>query len=424
MIDPEVFDRPAMCDALASRDIGRVYALLVDAGVTQREIAFTTGQSQSEVHEILHGRPVKHYDVLERIATGLGVDRGAMGLAYADDQPPATPHEEVDDDMRRRSFLAAAALAVTGRPVLGELLALPAPDEIPLPSRLGTADVTAMEALTSQLRSLARQHGGQADAASTVAHRSTRLLGAPATDPVKRSLGSALAELHTEAGWCCFDSGLHDRAGHHFRQAIDLAREAGDGYQVANTLRHAGMALADRDPNEALKLHQIGQIRLMDADSDDRTRALDAWLNAESAVAYAAMDRADDARSALARARDGWEPPDTFQRADMDYAMGAVAARLGNLDTAEQFTTVALRSYGDCRRDAAKANITHATVHVQTGDRRGLPLAKTTIDQVAELRSIRARQRLTPLAAALDSRPGSDARELAQHARQIATSRA
>ena len=41
-----------------------------------------TGQSQSEVSEILKGRQVMAYDVLTRIADGLGVPRGYMGLAY------------------------------------------------------------------------------------------------------------------------------------------------------------------------------------------------------------------------------------------------------------------------------------------------------------------------------------------------------
>jgi hypothetical protein len=43
-----------------------------------------TGQSQSEISEILGGRKVIAYDLLVRIAQGLGVDRGLMGLAHVD----------------------------------------------------------------------------------------------------------------------------------------------------------------------------------------------------------------------------------------------------------------------------------------------------------------------------------------------------
>lgn len=75
--DPELFVTPAMRAALAGRDISTVYRLLSDAGMTQRTIAEATGQSQSEVCEILQGRQVIAYDVLVRIASGLGVPREA-----------------------------------------------------------------------------------------------------------------------------------------------------------------------------------------------------------------------------------------------------------------------------------------------------------------------------------------------------------
>ena len=41
-----------------------------------------TGQSQPEVSAIMHGRRVMAYDVLVRIADGLGIPRGLMGLAF------------------------------------------------------------------------------------------------------------------------------------------------------------------------------------------------------------------------------------------------------------------------------------------------------------------------------------------------------
>ncbi|MGH3997783.1 MAG: helix-turn-helix domain-containing protein, partial [Pseudonocardiaceae bacterium] len=65
--------RPEARKALAERDIGAVYRLLYRDGVSQREIARRTGQSQSEVSEIMHrGRQVRDITVLERIADGLG----------------------------------------------------------------------------------------------------------------------------------------------------------------------------------------------------------------------------------------------------------------------------------------------------------------------------------------------------------------
>ena len=70
------------------------------------------------------------------------------------------------------------------------------------------------------------------------------------------------------------------------------------------------------------------------------------------------------------------------------------------------------------------ACVLRATIHVQTGEPRGLGMAKSAVESVALLRSQRARDRLAPLAEALDSRPGSDHRELARMAREVAVTRA
>src|SRR5215468_7179870 len=81
-VDPEAWERPVMRAALASRDITTVYRLLQKAGFSQQKIAALTGQSQPEVSAIIHGRRVMAYDVLSRIADGLGVPREYMGLAF------------------------------------------------------------------------------------------------------------------------------------------------------------------------------------------------------------------------------------------------------------------------------------------------------------------------------------------------------
>jgi transcriptional regulator with XRE-family HTH domain len=71
-----------MLYALAIHDIATVYRLLQRFGVSQRQIAARTVQTQSEISEILSGRRVVAYDVLVRISEGLGVPRGWMGLEY------------------------------------------------------------------------------------------------------------------------------------------------------------------------------------------------------------------------------------------------------------------------------------------------------------------------------------------------------
>jgi len=55
-VTPDNWERQEMRDALANRDVSSVYRQLRRVGVSQRQIAALTGQSQSEVSEILKGR--------------------------------------------------------------------------------------------------------------------------------------------------------------------------------------------------------------------------------------------------------------------------------------------------------------------------------------------------------------------------------
>ena len=81
-LPPAVWNVPDMRAAIGRRDIGAVYKILQKYGVSQRRIAALTGQSQSEISEILGRRRVHSYDLLVRICEGLGIPRGWMGLAY------------------------------------------------------------------------------------------------------------------------------------------------------------------------------------------------------------------------------------------------------------------------------------------------------------------------------------------------------
>jgi predicted XRE-type DNA-binding protein len=58
-VDPAFLHGHDVRAALVARDISVVYRLLRQAGVTQREIASLTGQSQSEVSDIVKGRQVR-----------------------------------------------------------------------------------------------------------------------------------------------------------------------------------------------------------------------------------------------------------------------------------------------------------------------------------------------------------------------------
>jgi hypothetical protein len=98
---------------------------------------------------------------------------------------------------------------------------------------------------------------------------------------------------------------------------------------------------------------------------------------------------------------------------------------LHRLDTAEQFATSVVRTYGEGhRRDRIWAELLLAEAHVRAGEPRGLTLARHAIEGVRTLQSVAVRrQRLVPLTAALEARSGTDNRKLAQLARKIAATR-
>jgi tetratricopeptide (TPR) repeat protein len=438
LLDPAFFEDDDVRAALAARDVGALYRVLQRLGVTQREIARLTAQSQPEVHEILKGRTVRDVWVLERITDGLGIPRARMGLSYGEREPEALlAGEEVDEAMKRRAVLATSSAVVLGEAFLGldELTELALPTGQALPSRLEMSHVHAVRAITEQLRGVARYYGGQADIISATATFYTRWLQVPATDAVTAQFRAALAALHTAAGWYCYDSGV-DGTGH-FTQALRIAGKAGDVYGVAYAVFCSGATLVrSGHPNDALKLFQLGQFHLRQSrpgkstpttphTDNPRLPTVTAWLNLNSATAYALMSDPDQATHYLAKAHDGWEPRDTFEHAGMDRATAGIHLDLGQLDTAEQFATSAVRTYNEGhRRDRTTAELLLAEIHVRAGEPQGLTLARHAIDEVSTLHSIAARrERLIPLATALETRPSTDTRELARIARQVAETR-
>ena len=210
---------------------------------------------------------------------------------------------------------------------------------------------------------------------------------------------------------------------------MGLAHQAGDTYTIADAAWHTGATLVrDEYPNDALKHFQLGDFWASKATSgagDPRLPTLIAWLRLNSATAYALMGGIDEATRYLAKAHNGWEPRDAFERAAMDRATAAIHLDLGQLDTAKQLAASALRTYGeDHRRGRIMAELLLAEVHVRAGESQGLILARHAIAGVSTLQSVDVRrQRLIPLTVALEARPSTDTRELARMARQVAATR-
>jgi len=413
-----------------------VYKLLMATGVTQKRIADLVRQRETEVSRIVNGGPVLSYDLLVRIADGFGIPRGWMGLAHDDtsfqyipagqEDPLRRPtFEEVDEDVKRRVLLAAATMAIADRPVLGPVVALDhAPVGTPLPSRIGLADVAALHALTEQYRALGRAGYGVPDVLTSVAHRAERrLLPVSADDAVKQVLLSQLVDLHTLAGWWCTDMLQVDNARYHYSRALKFAGAIGDGLGMVSAAIHAAAGHVMDAPNDALKLYQLVEAKLMEVPADHPRRAYYEVLRLGfSANCLAVMGRQDHANDQLIRADDLPPVKDDYERAEVDYirARTRLAQGLRAVEGAAYLADQSVKTWpeGD-RRDSALARITLATTHVIMGDRRAGTLTTAALDAVDGLRSPRNRAMLAPLEQALAARKDSASVELARRARTV-----
>lgn len=435
-VDPALYRRPDIRPVLAARDIGSLYRALSEAGLSQRQIAQRTGQSQSEVSEILGGRQVIAYEVLDRIVNGLGIPRELMGMSwwapdgtYAGQVTVAETPEGVSAEMLRRHLLALGATAAFGAHIkgLGELGNLPGLTPGPLPSRVFAVHVAQVRNLTHRLGEAGKAYGPDSEVSSAVAAVVTRLLQIPGTEPIKRALITAVAELHLHAGWAASDTGLYHRAMTHYARTLELATEAGDAYLQAHALTLAGFATVEHGhPNDGLKMLQLAQVKAWRVPSDDRRGvAVQAWAQADSATALAALGNPEAAYRELAKARELWQPASTDPTGDLDGVAALLEVERGRLDIAEPLAASSVRRWeGLSQLGRTRSSVTLATIHVRSGESDSLQLSHTAIVAVRKLSSVRARRRLEPLATALEFRPGSDAKELARMTRQVATTRA
>ncbi|RCG33209.1 XRE family transcriptional regulator [Sphaerisporangium album] len=415
-----VWERPQMRQALAMRDIATVYLLLQRVGVSQRRIAALTGQSQSEISEILNGRQVMAYDVLVRIADGLAIPRGYMGLAYDDSSrgvvavASAGEEDDADEDEQVRRLLAHAAQVTIGAAVARtDDWALPlARIDTPVPGRIGETEVAQVESVTSALRTLDYRYGGGVCRDAVVAQLawSQRLLRASCSEEVGRRLHRALADQHNLAGWTSFDIGLHGHARRHLSRALEQAKHAGDPSLAANILYRMGRVhLHLWRIEDALRFFQLGQICAQDA-SCELTVAM---LCANEAWAYGLLGDRKLALKSLDRAHDEFNRADRttapcwvqfFGEADLKAAAGMMHSALadrhaGHLAKAAELLSGSVRERSETyARSKVFELIALATVQLLLGDvENGVDNGNKAVTLVTQIRSIRTVDRLEPL---------------------------
>lgn len=448
--DPALWRQSDVRDLLHRRDIPGLYAALKQAGIPQRRIAALTGQAQSEVSEILKGRKVLAYDVLARIADGLGIPRGYLGMGFSSaarspvEAPGGAAPTGEDEDMKRRNLLnlgsAAVVSAISARAGVPPELSVPqwTPEPTPLSRHLGQADVESLRAVSEALQRLARTCGGMSGPLIGEARtREAWLAGMEpkgATD-VRDAYFVALAELYLGAGWAAHDEGLADTAHRCLVRAMELAQAGRDPVTACRAAYYLGVAISEGGEdglNDGLKWLQLAEGRLItDSGSDPRAAALQGWIRVDTANLYAALGARDMARRGLVMAQDSWAQalagpaqyrPGPDDQADFAWVQALAERKLGKSEAAmarldgvaEHWATT-----GD-RRQCALWRVTGAEIHLANRDRAGLGLAERAVQAVADLDSShRARQMLAGLTRVLRAH-GEPGRELARLAATVA----
>ncbi|MFI6781948.1 DUF5919 domain-containing protein [Micromonospora sp. NPDC050276] len=119
-VPPSLWDATDMIDALAARDIARVFRLVQRATrASQTHLGVATGLSQAQVSEITSGtRRVSSIDVLTRICTGLAMPGHArMTLLLGEHPSQATHRPGGDGGNPTRAISAQEECADRSRPV-------------------------------------------------------------------------------------------------------------------------------------------------------------------------------------------------------------------------------------------------------------------------------------------------------------------
>ncbi|WP_433169149.1 helix-turn-helix domain-containing protein [Kribbella sp. CA-247076] len=303
LLDSSWWDQPELRPVLASRDVAGIFRWLQRHGWSQTQIGARTYQSQGEVSEILNGRHVKAYDVLERVADAFEIPRGRMGLAYASSSRAEAGESRKLTSDDRRNFAGAVASVAFGSVNDQARKWLPdVPSSVAsVPSVISETDVEQVVSMTAEFRKLDQRYGGGAavDAARGFYGYARRMIHSTADQRTHRDLKVSLADFSSMLGWSFHDIGDQAAARRFLMNALVLAKDAEEPSLAASILYRLGrVSMQEAQPVEALKMLQLGQLAAQDAGDPAEV----ARLHANEALAYAMLGKHDHVVDALARA--------------------------------------------------------------------------------------------------------------------------
>jgi transcriptional regulator with XRE-family HTH domain len=393
--------------ALNRRDVVQVYRLLIEGGLSRELIAELTGQHVSEVAEILAGSQVNDYDMLVRIAAGLGLHRAAIGLSFGDDaldygSNAAAPPDPVTEDW----------------------------GDTPLPFWIEETDVAGLEVTTARLRDLDLRYGSHWAFLKVVAAHaqySERLLSSAYTGKTRRRLALAVCDAYSLAGWVALDVSRRKPAWDHFQRSLLFGWAAQDEVAVMGAIQSVGRLDLHEAPDFALKIFQLAQL-------NGSSAIIQAFLKADEGWAAALLGQTEDARYAIQRAKAMFEDadPDSARPSWMDPAQalpdllsvtGAAQLQLGNLSEAVADLSYALGARpAVATRSHATDGAALATAYLRAGEvELGLSTGHRAVDAARQMPSARVRGGLARLHLELVGRSDIPSRELAERVAGLPT---
>ncbi|MGH3753471.1 MAG: hypothetical protein ACRDRP_12380 [Pseudonocardiaceae bacterium] len=393
--------------ALGKRSVVQVYRLLVEGGISRDRIAELTGQQVSEVAEILAGKEVDDYDMLVRIAAGLGLHRAAMGVSYGDDALDYGPD-----------------VAAPPNPVTEDW------GDSPLPFWVDETDVAGLEDTTARLRDLDFRYGGHWAFLKVVAAHaqySKRLLSSACTGETRRRLALAVCDAYSLAGWVALDLSRRRPAWDHFQRSLLFGLAAQDEVAVMGAVQSVGRLDLHEATDFALKVFRIAQL-------NGSSVITQAFLKADEGLAAALLGQTEDASYAIQRAKAMFADadPDSARPSWMDPAQalpdllsvtGAAQLQLGNLPEAVADLSRALAGRPEAAvRSRATDGAALATAYLRAGEvERGLGTGHQAADAARHMPSARVRDGLARLKLELVGRSDTPSRELAERVAGLPT---
>jgi hypothetical protein len=380
-IPADFWSRPAVTQALASRDIGALFSLLGQyTGMSQNRIGIATGHAQGRVSEIIkHKHRVRHHSVFARIADGLDMPahaRAAMGLSpdEDDDQDPAPPQPpgyrvpgpdypataadgiaastnlwQADDARFAAALSAPLDPAAWNAAALAWLVSRPDPDltQASAGRAVGRSDIARVRKSADLFAELDNRFGGAQARRALIRfldRDAAALLAGSYANDTGRELHAAVAEAMLLAAWTSYDSGLHGLAQRYFIQALRLAQSAADrrlACTILSAMSHQATYLGHLP--EAVNLTRAASDGLRDA----ATPVLTAQFRAMEARALARAGDARGCHAALTAAERAFQAPEPGR--DPDFIAYFNEAELA-AEAAHCF-----RDLGDARQAAEQA---------------------------------------------------------------------